>query len=237
MYRGLIDFKYWFLEDSLHEQNKSSALHKEARKITTSEPCYRCGKESRHSHMNQCVDCDRRYCADCWPNKSHHGQIDVLHRTFRKIYTSGPCDSCGKVSQHAYMCQCVSCDQRYCADCWPKKVRRGATLETDDHHAEYHSDRPSFELTLMPVSPTISLERGEAQRDGHSQYLTVREDNSLTATNAPLLPAPTKPGVKKAQQGESGLPSRVLPSGSNSRRAYTRINSYDSLRPDERAGA
>ena len=203
----------------------------------TSDPCYRCGKTSRHRHMNQCVDCDRRYCADCWPNKSHHGQIDVLHRTFREIHTSGQCDSCGKISQHAYMCQSVSCDQRYCADCWPKKFKRGARLETDDRPTDHRSNTSSFELTLMPVSPTISLERGEAQREEPSQYPTVREDHSLTATNVPLLPAPTKPGVKKAQYEESDRSSRLLPSGSNSRRAYTRINSFDSMRPDGPAGA
>lgn len=232
MYRGLIDFKYWFLEDSLHEQSNSNTLHKESRKITTSEPCYRCGRKSRHSHMNQCVDCDRRYCADCWPTKSHHGRIDVLHRIFRKIYTSESCDCCGKESQHTHMCQCVACDQRYCADCWPKKTRRGAGLETEDH-ADHHIDRSSFELTLMPVSPTISLERGEAQRDEPSRYLTVQDDTSLTATNAPLLPVPTKPGKKKAQQEESDLSYRLLPAGSNTRRAYTRVDSYDSMRPDE----
>ena len=236
MYRGLIDFKYWFLEDSLHEQSNSNTLHKDSRKITTSEPCYRCGRKSQHSHMNQCIDCDRRYCADCWPTKSHHGRIDVLHRIFRKIYTSGSCDCCGKESQHTHMCQCVACDQRYCADCWPKKTRRGARLETEDH-ADHHIDRSSFELTLMPVSPTISLERGEAQRDEPSQYLTVQDNTSLTATNAPLLPVPTKPGRKKAQQEESDLSYRLLPLGSNTRRAYTRVDSHDSMRPDEPGGA
>lgn len=85
----------------------------------------------------------------------------------------------------------------------------------------------------MPVSPTISLERGEAQRDEPSRYLTVQDDTSLTATNAPLLPVPTKPGKKKAQQEESDLSYRLLPAGSNTRRAYTRVDSYDSMRPDE----
>ena len=45
------------------------------------------------------------------------------------------------------MCQCVACEQRYCADCWPKKTRRGARLKTYDH-ADHHIDRVRLRVSV-----------------------------------------------------------------------------------------
>ena len=89
----------------------------------------------------------------------------------------------------------------------------------------------------MPVSPTISLERGEGLREGAARYLMVRGDDEIGAMDARLLIAPMREGGEKGREEEEGDGSSgLMPLGSNSRRAYNRIGSFDSMRADGTAG-
>ena len=83
----LQEFKYWFLESSLHEPLKlhkefegekevkdlANAPHKTFQKVQLSSfPCDRCRNPAR-SIQYQCTDCDQGYCTNCWPRTAKRG--------------------------------------------------------------------------------------------------------------------------------------------------------------------
>ena len=80
--RTLHEFKYWFLEASLHEplklpkeadRNPTETPHRKFKELQSSVfPCDRCKNPAR-SVQYQCNDCDQGYCANCWPRTQRRG--------------------------------------------------------------------------------------------------------------------------------------------------------------------
>ena len=83
----LQEFKYWFVEESLHEPLKlpkeseqisdtkdpTSRPHRNFREVQSpSFPCDRC-KDSARPVKYQCTDCDQGYCKSCFPRTLKRG--------------------------------------------------------------------------------------------------------------------------------------------------------------------
>ena len=54
------------------------------------------------------------------------------HRTFKEAQlSSSTCDGC-RILAMRIKYQCTDCDQGYCANCWPRTQKRGASLQDTD---------------------------------------------------------------------------------------------------------
>ena len=87
IYAVLREFKYWFLEVSLHEPLKvpkeseqnhganqsTTSYHRTFKEVqSSSSPCDKC-RDLAKTVKYQCVDCDQGYCIACWPRTLKRG--------------------------------------------------------------------------------------------------------------------------------------------------------------------